>query len=102
MIPQTGTILCVEVPADRCAALTQAGYTAMSVAPREAIALLRERVFDIVVTVGLSVKELSQLCDVSHQAAVLNVNASTPATLLLFLVDQRLRELGIQISRTIL
>jgi CheY-like chemotaxis protein len=57
MIPQTGTILCVESedPAreSRCNALAMAGYTAVRASTKKAIAVLSESAFDLIVTSGL-------------------------------------------------
>jgi hypothetical protein len=93
MIPQTGTVLCIEVKAtacsSRCEVLRSAGYTAVLASPGEAAKLLVDRTFDIVVTVGLSDLELTQVCDADRSATVFPIPDRTTPTLFLFLVDER-------------
>ena len=96
MIPQTGTILCVEsdeaLRKSRCEVLGTAGYTAVSATPQTAPMILSDRTFDLIVTSGLSEAELGQIYERSNGAEVLSLNESALPTLLLFLVDEQLRQ----------
>jgi hypothetical protein len=94
MIPQTGTILCVEDKRpSRCSTLTTAGYTAVSAGPREALKILGDRAFDIVVTVGVKSQELNRIREMAHRSLVFPVDERIPPTVFLFMVDERLRQL---------
>jgi hypothetical protein len=94
MIPQTGTILCIEdARASRCAILTTAGYTAVSANLRGALRMLRGRTFDIVLAVGVSDRELNSVREAAHHAVVFPVGECIPSTVLLFMVDESLRQL---------
>jgi hypothetical protein len=94
MIPQTGTILCIEdARASRCAILTTAGYTAISANLRQALRMLRDRTFDIVLAVGVSDRELHSIREAAHHAVVFPVGESIPSTVLLFMVDESLVQL---------
>ena len=104
MIPQTGTILCIDAEearqAPRCAILSASGYTAVSATPHQASIILRDRVFDIVVTVGVSDSDLERVFGAMSCPQILALGESTPPTLLLFLVDERLRQLRAASSPT--
>jgi hypothetical protein len=97
MIPQTGTILCVEsedaARESRCNALTMAGYTAVHASPQKAIAVLSKGAFDLIVTSGLSDDELERLKKLGNGAELLSLDGDCLPTVLLFLVDERLRQL---------
>ena len=97
MIPQSGTILCVESnessPANRCKVLSVAGYAAVSASPVKALEILSDRMFDLIVTAGLSDIELKRIQSVANGAEFLPLDDRTVPTLLLFLVDERLRNL---------
>ena len=73
--------------------LTVAGYTAVSASPADALAILSNRVFDLIVTSGLSGLEVSRIYGVADGAEVITLSDFTPPTLLLFFVDERLRQL---------
>jgi CheY-like chemotaxis protein len=97
MIPQSGTILCVELDDaerdSRCEVLTNAGYTAVSASPPKAVSILSQRAFDLIVTYGLGDHELEQISRVADGAELLTLSSYTLPTVLLFLVDERLRQL---------
>jgi hypothetical protein len=97
MIPQTGTILCVEsedaARESRCNALTMAGYTAVRASFKKAMTVLSESAFDLVVSSGLSDDEIARLKKLANGAELLSLDGDCLSTVLLFMVDERLRQL---------
>jgi hypothetical protein len=100
MIPQNGTILCVESDhhsgAAKCEVLSVAGYTAVSACPSKALTILTNRIFNLIVATGLTEVELMQICNVAQGAEILSLREDTVPTLLLFFVDERLRQLRLK------
>jgi hypothetical protein len=97
MIPQSATILCVEsddaILQSRCRALTLAGYTAVSASPQLAVSILSDRVFDVIVTSGVGDDELQAITNAADGAELLTFSGLILPTVLLFLVDERLRQI---------
>lgn len=99
MITQAATILCVEpddeIVGSRCEALATAGYSAVSASPELAKTILAQRKFDMIVTSGLSERELASIVRLANGAELLVLGRLTVPTVLLFLVDERLRQLRV-------
>jgi hypothetical protein len=97
MLSQIGTILCVEsddaVLKNRCEVLSLAGYTSVSASVRLATTMLSNRKFDVIVTAGLNEHELNSIRTMADGAELIPIDKLTMGTVLLFLVDERLRQL---------
>jgi hypothetical protein len=97
MLSHIGTILCIEqedaILKNRCEVLTLAGYTSVATTTRLAVSILSNRKFDVIVTAGLNAHELAEIITAADGADVLPIDQFTMGTVLLFLVDERLRQL---------